>query len=140
MFMFCFYPIVTTIASEKTMSERFFRCRHPDARVSRHCAGTAMAVSAVSYYRGGTPETVAPLSKRMKAVLLKRGVLDYQVSRVQTGLNVGAWLVVVRYADWAAFAKAQEGFADDPEHRAVVTEISQIVQLISRELVVELDL
>jgi hypothetical protein len=98
-----------------------------------------MPVSAISFYRGGTVETVTPLAKRMKAVLLKHGA-TYQVGRVQTGQNVGEWLVVVQYADWVAYAKAQDSFAHDPEHGQVVTEISKIVTLTRRELVVDLDL
>ena len=101
--------------------------------------GVEMPVSAISFYRGGTLENVTPLAKKMKAVLLKYGVA-YQVSRFQTGQNVGDWMVVVQYADWTAYAKAQDGFAHDPEHRQVVTEISQIVTLTRRELVVDLDL
>ena len=76
----------------------------------------------------------------MKAVLLKHGVLAYRVSRFQTGQNVGEWMVAVQYADWMAYAKAQDGFAQDPEHKKVVTEISKIVTVISRDLVVDLDL
>jgi len=75
----------------------------------------------------------------MKALLLKSGV-TYQLSRLQTGQNVGEWMVIVRYADWMAYAKAQDSFAHDPEHRQVVTEISDIVTLIRRELAVDLDL
>jgi hypothetical protein len=66
-----------------------------------------MPVSAISHYRGGTVENVTPLAKKMKAVLLKHGVLAYRVSRFQTGQNVGEWMVVVQYADWMAYAKAQ---------------------------------
>ena len=39
-----------------------------------------------------------------------------------------------------AYAKAQDSFAQDPEHKKVATEISKIVRVISRELVVDLDL
>jgi hypothetical protein len=49
---------------------------------------------------------VTPLAKKMKAVLLKHGVLAYRVSRFQTGQNVGEWMVVVQYADWMAYAGA----------------------------------
>jgi hypothetical protein len=83
---------------------------------------------------------VTPLAKKMNPVLLKHGVLAYRVSRFQTGQNVGEWMVVVQYADWMAYANAQDSFAQDPEHKKVVTEISTIVTLISRELVVDLDL
>jgi hypothetical protein len=98
-----------------------------------------MPVSAISRYRGGTVESVIPLARRMKAVLHKHGVA-YRVSRFQTGQDVGQWMVVVQYASWMAYATAQERFAEDPEHRKVVTEISEVVTLISRELVVDLDL
>ena len=102
-------------------------------------SGVEMPVSAISFYRGGTVENVTPLAKKMKAVLLKYGVA-YQVSRFQTGQNVGEWMVVVQYADWMAYAKAQDGFGHDPEHSQVVAEISKIVTLIRRELAVDLDL
>jgi hypothetical protein len=66
--------------------------------------------------------------------------VGYQVSRFQTGENVGEWMVVVQYADWMAYASAQDSFAHDPEHRQLVTEISKIVTLMRRELAVDLDL
>jgi hypothetical protein len=74
-----------------------------------------MPVSAVSRYRGGTVEDVTHLAKTMKAVLLKHGVA-YRLSRFQTGQNVGEWIVVVQYADWMTYAKAQDSFAQDPDH------------------------
>lgn len=98
-----------------------------------------MPVSGVSRYRGGTVDEVTPLAKKMKAVLQKHGV-GYRVSRFQTGQNVGDWLVVVQYADWAAYARAQDSFAQDPEHVKVVTEISKVVKVVTREIVVDLDL
>ena len=98
-----------------------------------------MPVTAISFYRGGTVENVTPLAKKQKALLLKHGVA-YRVSRLQTGPNVGDWIVIVHYADWMAYAKAQDIFAHDPELRQNVTEISKIVTLISRELAVDLDL
>jgi len=82
---------------------------------------------------------VTHLAKTMKAVLLKHGVA-YRVSRFQTGQNVGEWMVVVQYADWMAYAEAQDSFAQDADHKKAVTEISKVVTLLSRELVVDLDL
>jgi hypothetical protein len=99
-----------------------------------------MPVSAISHYRGGTLASVAPLARKMKEVVLRNGALDYQVSRFQTGQSVGEWLVIVRYADWTAYARAQDSFARDPEHSSIVAEVSQVVQIISRELVGDLDL
>ena len=101
--------------------------------------GGNMTVSAVSFYRGGTVEDVTPLAKRMKAILFKYGI-TYQVSRVQTDQPIGEWMVVVQYANETAYAKALEDFSHDPDHRQVVRDISKIVTLIRRDLVVELDL
>ena len=98
-----------------------------------------MTVSAVSFYRGGTVEDVTPLAKRMKAILFKYGI-TYQVSRIQTDQPIGEWMVVVQYANETAYAKALEDFSHDPDHRQVVRDISKIVTLIRRDLVVELDL
>jgi hypothetical protein len=98
-----------------------------------------MPVSAVSRYRGGTVEGVTPLAKAMKAVLLKHGV-SYRVSRFQTEEDAAEWLVVVQYADWQAYEKALDSFAQDPDHKKAITAISKVVTLVSREMVVDLDL
>jgi len=98
-----------------------------------------MPISAVSRYRGGTVEEVTRLARTMKAVLAKHGV-GYRVSRFETGPNVGEWMVVVQYADWMAYAKAQDSFEQDPEHRKSVMEISKIVTRVGREMVVDLEL
>ena len=99
-----------------------------------------MSISAVSHYRGGTIEAVTPLAKKMKAVLLKHGVLAYRLSRFQTGPNPGEWMVVVQYADWHAYARAQDSYAQDPEYLDAVTEISKVAQVVSRNLVIDLDI
>jgi hypothetical protein len=98
-----------------------------------------MTVSAVSHYRGGTIDVVAPLAKTMKAVLLKHGAA-YRLSRFQTGPNAGDWLVVVQYADSTAYEKAQTAIAQDPEYQQVVAEIAKFAKRINRELVIDLDL
>jgi hypothetical protein len=98
-----------------------------------------MTVSWVSHYRGGTIDVVTPLAKTLKAIYLKHGV-GYRLSRFETGPNVGDWLVVVQYADMAAFEKAHASFSQDPEYQQVVTKISKIAKLINREMVKDLDL
>jgi hypothetical protein len=98
-----------------------------------------MTVSAVSHYRGGSIEVVTPLARALKAVYLKYGV-GYRLSRFETGPNAGDWLVVVQYADMAAYETAFASFAEDPEWQQAVTGISKIAKRVSREMVVDLDL
>ena len=49
-------------------------------------------------------------------------------------------MVVVQYADMAAYETAPARFAQDPEWQQAVAEISKVANRISRELVVDLDL
>jgi hypothetical protein len=98
-----------------------------------------MTLSALSHYRGGTIDVVAPLAKKLKATYLKHGIA-YRLCRFQTGPNVGDWFVVVQYADQAAYEKAQVAIAQDPECQQVFAEIAKFANRISRELVIDLDL
>jgi hypothetical protein len=98
-----------------------------------------MTISAISHYRGGTIDEVAPLAKTLKAYYLKHGVA-YRLSRFQTGPNAGDWFVVVQYADQTAYEKAQTVFAKDPECQQAFVEIAKFAKRISREMVIDLDL
>jgi hypothetical protein len=98
-----------------------------------------MTVSAVSHYRGGAIDVVAPVAKALKAAYLKHGV-GYRLSRFETGPNAGDWFVVVTYADHAAYEKAQVAIAQDPECQRAFAEIAKFATRISREMVLDLDL
>ena len=60
-----------------------------------------MTLSAISHYRGGAIDEVAPLAQTLKAIYLKYGV-GYRLSRFQTGPNEGDWFIIVTYADATA--------------------------------------
>jgi hypothetical protein len=96
-----------------------------------------MTLSAISHYRGGAIDEVAPLSRTLKAIYLKYGV-GYRLSRFKTGPNEGDWLVVVTYADETAYEKAQTLFSQDSELQQVFIEIAKFAKRISREMVVDL--
>lgn len=97
-----------------------------------------MTVSAISHYRGGTIDVVAPVAKALKAAYLKHGVA-YRLSRFETGPNTGDWFVVVTY-DQTAHEKAQAAIAQDPECQRAFAEIAKFATRISREMVIDLDL
>ncbi len=98
-----------------------------------------MTISAVSHYRGGTIDAVAPVAAKLKAAYVKHGIV-YRLSRFQTGPHIGDWFVVVQYADQAAYEKAQAAIAQDPECQQAFAEIAKFATRISRELVIDLDL
>jgi hypothetical protein len=97
-----------------------------------------MTMSAISHYRGGTIDVVAPVAKKLKAAYLKHGIV-YRLSRFETGPNRGDWLVVVQY-DQAAHETLQAAIARDAECQQAFAEIAKFATRISRELVLDLDL
>jgi len=98
-----------------------------------------MTLSAISQYRGGAINEVAPLARTLKAIYLRYGV-GYRLSRFQTGPNEGDWFVIVTYADATAYEKAQALLAQDLECQQVFTEMAKFAKRISREMVTDLDL
>jgi hypothetical protein len=78
-------------------------------------------------------------SQTLKAIYLKYGI-GYRLSRFQTGPNEADWLVVVTYADAAAYEKAQALFPQDDQLQQVFIEIAKFAKRISREMVVDLEL
>jgi hypothetical protein len=77
-----------------------------------------MTISAISHYRGGAIDEVAPLAQTLKAIYLKYGV-GYRLSRVYTGPNEGNWISIATYADATAYEKTQALFSEDPELQQV---------------------
>lgn len=98
-----------------------------------------MTLSAISHYRGGTLDEVAPLAQTLKAIYFKYGV-GYRLSRFQTGPNEGDWFVMVTYADSAAYEAAQALFPHDDELQQVFRAIAKFANRISREMVIDFDL
>ncbi|MBV1696356.1 MAG: hypothetical protein KGP27_17990 [Hyphomicrobiales bacterium] len=98
-----------------------------------------MTISAVSRYRGGTIDDVLPIAKRLKAAYLRHGI-GYRLSRFETGPDAGDWLVVVQYADQAAYDLAQAAIEQDAECQQAFVEIARFAKRISRDLVVDIDL
>jgi hypothetical protein len=97
-----------------------------------------MTMSAISRYRGGTLDEVLPLTRRLKAAYLKHGI-GYRLSRFETGPNVGDWLVIVTYADEAAYETAQTAIAEDADCQEIFVAIAAFAKRVSRELVIDLD-
>jgi cytidylate kinase len=95
-----------------------------------------MTRSAISHYRGGTIDVVAPVARKLKAAYLKHGII-YRLSRFETGPNRGDWLVVVQY-DQAAQEALQAAIAQDPECQQAFAEIAKFATRI--KLVLDLDL
>lgn len=98
-----------------------------------------MTVSAISHYRGGTIDEVAPLARALQSIYRGYGV-GYRLSRFQTGPNAGDWFVTVTYADAAAHERAEALFRDDRALQQVFIEIARFARRVSREMVIDIEL
>ena len=77
-----------------------------------------MTVSVVT--RWTTPNAAASteIAKRAKAVWKKHGALDFRLNQVFTGAQTGQWIVVIVFADMAAYAKASAAATADMQKLA----------------------
>lgn len=98
-----------------------------------------MTVSALSHYRGGALDDVAPIARTLKAAYQAHGI-GYRLSRYRSGPNAGDWCVVVTYADEDAYTAAQAAIARDPACQKAFTDIAAFAKRISREIVEDIDL
>ena len=99
-----------------------------------------MYVTQLTRLKGGKPEEIVKVAKESKAIFLKHGAEDFRLTRFHTGLWTGEWLVVIRFAGWAEFGKAQEGIAKDPDFAKMFAHLQSVAELTSRNVVVGYDL
>jgi hypothetical protein len=98
------------------------------------------AITSMTRFKGGKRDEIAATAKKAKPHFEKHGAEIFRVSQFYTGVFVGEWLVVTRYASWSAYAKAQEGLANDAEYQKLLQHFLTIAEITGRSLTVGLDL
>jgi hypothetical protein len=102
-----------------------------------------MSVVVTNRYNGGTSNEVVPLVKEWKEILEKNGAESVRLSRFFTGPFVGQWLFVVRYSDWAAYARYQDALsalAGDTKFKELQERGQNMQQVMERIITVEIDI
>jgi hypothetical protein len=102
-----------------------------------------MSVVLMNRYAGGTTNEVVPLVKEWKEILEKSGAESVRLSRFFTGPFVGQWLFVVRYSDWAAYARYQDALsalAGNAKFKELQERGQNMQQLMERIITVEIDI
>ena len=97
-----------------------------------------MKITATTRWKGGEASAMTDIARKARPIFAKYGT-EVTMGRLHTGPGVGDWLVVTRYADWAAYAKSQEGMAADSEFQALLTRTRGIAQQMDRDIVVSVD-
>jgi hypothetical protein len=98
------------------------------------------AIASLTRWKSSKHDEMVAAAKKAKPMFDKHGAEMFRVSRFHTGPFVGEWLVVTRYASWAAYAKAQEGLANDAEYQQLLKHVMSMAELTGRSLTVGIDL
>lgn len=72
-----------------------------------------MAITTHTVWLGGEPDTMVAFVRDAQDFFRRNGAQEVTFHRLHTGPHVGNYLLVHRYADWAAYGKAQQGWAGD---------------------------
>jgi hypothetical protein len=99
-----------------------------------------MSVSVVTYRKGGTREAVTAAAQKLKAYAEKHGAGQLVVNSVIAGSDVGQWALVVTFADWEAFGKSMKSASSDPEFAQLISGLDAAAELVSRRIVMSVDL
>ena len=99
-----------------------------------------MTVSVVTARKGGAREAMIAATRRLKAAGEKIGVESVTLSQVLAGPDPGQWVIRISFADWEVHGKAMQLVANDPAAQDVLAGLDAISEVVSRRVVVGVDL
>jgi hypothetical protein len=99
-----------------------------------------MTVTVVTYRKGGTRDAVVAAARKGKAVWEKHGADRFMLSAVTAGPDPGHWSIAIMFANWGAFGKAMEGAATDPALWEFLSEMDATSEMVSRRLLMSVEL
>jgi hypothetical protein len=99
-----------------------------------------MSVTTLTRWKGGKPDDMIKAAKQAKLHTEKHGAEMFRVSRFHTGRWVGQWLVATRFANWTAYAKAQDSLANDAEYQKLLAHVGSMAEMNGRTITVGVDL
>jgi hypothetical protein len=99
-----------------------------------------MAVSVVTYRKGGTREAVTGAAQKLKTFAEKHGAERLVVNSVIAGPDVGQWAFVLTFVDWEAFGKSMQSASSDPALAQVLSGLDTAAEMVSRRIVTSVDL
>jgi hypothetical protein len=98
------------------------------------------AITQMTRFKSDKTDEMVKNARAAKIIFEKHGAEFLRVSRFHTGSWAGEWLVVTRFPSWAAYGKAQEGLAKDPDFARLMANTANIAELSGRNITVGIDL
>jgi hypothetical protein len=99
-----------------------------------------VSVSVVTHRKEGTREAVTAAARKLKVFAEKHGAEQLVVNSVSVGSDAGQWVFVLTFADWEAFGKSMKSASSDPELAQVLSGLDAAAELVSRRILVSVDL
>jgi hypothetical protein len=99
-----------------------------------------MAVTQLSRFKGGKPEDMIAAARKAKVAWEKQGADEFRLGRLHTGAWSGDWVVAIRFKDFAAYARAAETLAKDPEYQQLMSHVTGMSELMGRNIIMGVDL
>jgi hypothetical protein len=99
-----------------------------------------MTVSVVTYRKGGTHEAVMAAARKLRTFVEKHGAERLVLNAVTAGPDAGQWALVLTFADWGAFGKSMQSASGDPAFAQVLSEMDAAAEMVSRRILVSVDL
>jgi len=79
-------------------------------------------------------------AKQAKKIVEKHGAERLLLNAVTAGPDAGQWALVLTFADWGAFGKSMQSASGDPAFAQVLSEMDAAAEMVSRRILVSVDL
>lgn len=99
-----------------------------------------MAINLVTHRKGGKSADMVTAARQLKALMLKHGAEDLQLSAEIAGPAAGQFVLAIRFSNWESYGRAMAGSMSDPESQSALAQIEVAGELVSRRLVASIDL
>ena len=99
-----------------------------------------MTITMVNRRKGGKPEDMVGIWKKMNPIWLKYGAQNVHVDREFFGPDTGQWTHVVVCKDWETFGKMVQDVQNDSEFRACVGQLDAMSEQLSRRVLVNVEI
>jgi len=99
-----------------------------------------MPITIVTARKGGTSEAVIAATQKLREAAKRNGAEDVNLSRIMAGPDTDHWVIRIVFADGAGFGKALQAASNDPSTRAAVAGLDAISEVVSRRVLIGVDL
>ena len=99
-----------------------------------------MTVTIVTARKGGTREAVTAATGKLRDAMMRNGAAEVNLSRIMAGPDTDHWVIRILFADWTGFGKAAQAASGNSSMQAAVAGLDAISEVVSRRILVGVDL